>query len=76
MKVIFMVPSLQTEKMMAYSIQSKWNFFTEVENQVRLARLAREQIVIASQNRLDQSVIDESPVEIFERLLRETWNQD
>ena len=70
MKVVFLIPNLSSQKQTAYSVQTKWSFFTEVENQVRLARLARQQIVQVSNGRLSPQVVEESPVEVFERLLR------
>lgn len=70
MKVVFLIPNLSTQKQTAYSVQTKWSFFTEVENQVRLVRLARQQIVQVSNGRLSPEAAEESPVEIFERLLR------
>lgn len=70
MKVVFLVPSLKTQKQVAYSVQTKWSFFTEAENQVRLERLARQRIIQASGGRLAPELELESPMEIFERLLQ------
>jgi hypothetical protein len=70
MKVVFLIPNLSTQKQTAYSVQTKWSFFTEVENQVRLSSLARQQIVQVSNGRLSAQMEEESPVEVFERLLR------